>query len=346
VLKIDRIQGKLMKLKSESLTNSGLTERADLQELIFHNADDFFARECGEDLFLLAQEVCPSKSVADRIDLLAIDAQGKTVVIELKRGSHKLQLLQALSYAAMVSAEMVGRQALEALIAPSRKDEFSAFVSENDIEFEEANSSQRIILIAESYDYEVLQTARWLTENHGLNITCYELALALDHTSQAEYLSAVQLYPPKGLAQQARQRGALRSQEENRFPTLEERLAESTNPVVKQFLDEWLKATPRRNRRLDSIVLPQNGKMRFRVTSRRGYARITQLGRFAGDEAKWAALSPATMKIKPDGLQFQLATQDGLAALKKVAEEEIGTLVWINGVDTNGSSEDEDSGDE
>jgi hypothetical protein len=234
-----------------SLTNSGLTERADLQELIFQNADEFFGGECGEDLFLLAQEVFPSKKVADRIDLLAIDAQGRTVIIELKRGSHKLQLLQSLSYAAMVSAEMVSKHDIEALVAPTRKQAFETFVSENDLDLEDANASQRIILIAESYDYELLQTARWLTESHGLNITCYEVVLAQDQSTQSEYISAVQLYPPKRLADQARQRGALRSQDENRFPTLEERLEESTNPEVKAFFNDWLKKNPRRNRRLD-----------------------------------------------------------------------------------------------
>lgn len=282
MLKIDRSQGRLVRLKSESLTNSGLSERADLQELIFQNAAEFFEQECGEELFLLAQEVCPSKTVADRIDLLGIDVQGRAVIIELKRGSHKLQLLQALSYAAMVSAEMITKQALETLVAPDRREALEFFIAENDLDPEELNESQRIILIAEAYDYEVLQTARWLTENHGLNITCYELAFAQDQGSHTEYLSAVQLYPPKRLAEQARQRGALRSQEENRFPTLEERLAGSSDPVVKQFFEDWLATRPRRNRRLDSIVLPPSGKMRFRFTSRRGYARIVQLGRFNG----------------------------------------------------------------
>jgi hypothetical protein len=63
-----------------------------------------FCEEIGESLLVIGQKVRPSDAVPDRIDILAIDDPGTSVVIELKRGSHKLQLLQAISYAGMVSA--------------------------------------------------------------------------------------------------------------------------------------------------------------------------------------------------------------------------------------------------
>jgi RecB family endonuclease NucS len=85
------------------MSEADMKERADLQQLIYRNPDQFFQTECNEDVFVLNQEVIPSDRVGDRIDILAVDSKGKTVVIELKRGSDKLQLLQAISYAAMVS---------------------------------------------------------------------------------------------------------------------------------------------------------------------------------------------------------------------------------------------------
>jgi hypothetical protein len=60
-------------------------------------------RGFGESLWLIGQEVRPSEAMPDRIDILAVDEVGNSIIIELKRGTHKLQLLQAVSYAGMVS---------------------------------------------------------------------------------------------------------------------------------------------------------------------------------------------------------------------------------------------------
>lgn len=64
------------------------------------NAPDEFFSELGATLLQIGEEVHPSD---DRIDILAIDSEGAVVIIELKRGAHKHQLLQSLAYAAMIS---------------------------------------------------------------------------------------------------------------------------------------------------------------------------------------------------------------------------------------------------
>ena len=68
-----------------------------------NNSIEAFCEELHQDLIIIGKEVPPSTTVADRIDILAVDKSGTTVVIELKRGSDKLQLLQAIGYAAMIS---------------------------------------------------------------------------------------------------------------------------------------------------------------------------------------------------------------------------------------------------
>jgi RecB family endonuclease NucS len=70
--------------------------------------------EIGESgLALLPPERSAHDTTRDRIDLLGIDTDGAAVIIELKRGKHKLHMLQALSYAAAIadrSAEWFIRQ--------------------------------------------------------------------------------------------------------------------------------------------------------------------------------------------------------------------------------------------
>ena len=101
MLRIDKNDKKLIRLTKSGLTEADHWER-ELQDMIC-KAPDTFCEELGESLWVIGQEVKPSEAVPDRIDILAIDELGSAVVIELKRGTHKLQLLQALSYAGMVS---------------------------------------------------------------------------------------------------------------------------------------------------------------------------------------------------------------------------------------------------
>jgi hypothetical protein len=80
----------------------GLLERGDLQHMIRQSPDAFF-QELGEDLKLVGEEIKPADFVDDRIDLLAIDKLGRSAILELKRGTHKLHLLQAIAYAGVYS---------------------------------------------------------------------------------------------------------------------------------------------------------------------------------------------------------------------------------------------------
>ncbi len=102
MLKIDRDNQSFSLLDTPTLADVSITERYDLQEFISNSPDDFF-KEIGQELFLLGKEIEPSKDVQDRIDLLAVDKEGTCVVVELKRGNDKLHMLQAISYAGMMS---------------------------------------------------------------------------------------------------------------------------------------------------------------------------------------------------------------------------------------------------
>ena len=114
------------------------------------NTPGAFCDEIGEKLLLMGEEIVPTDVVDDQIhDVLALDEQGSTVVVELKRGLNKLHLLQALSYAAMVS-EWDSVQGLDnAQLAKRKKSAAEGH--------RRAECTQRVLLIAEEYDYQVLR---------------------------------------------------------------------------------------------------------------------------------------------------------------------------------------------
>jgi RecB family endonuclease NucS len=102
MLKIERQTKSFLRLEEPTLAGASITERYDLQEFIVDSPKQFFA-EIGLELFILGKEIKPSETVQDRTDILAIDQEGRAVVIELKRGNDRLQLLQAISYSGMLS---------------------------------------------------------------------------------------------------------------------------------------------------------------------------------------------------------------------------------------------------
>ena len=114
----------------------------------------------------MAKEVRPTSFVDDRIDLLAGDKEGSCVVIEIKRGSHKFHLLQALSYAAMVSKWPQDRIVTEysSLVGKATEEGTDYIEQFLNVDVETLNTSQRVLLLAENFDYEVLVTAEWLSE--------------------------------------------------------------------------------------------------------------------------------------------------------------------------------------
>src|SRR6266496_2291002 len=104
MLKYEKLTRSFKRLASSSLSDARILERTDLQAAIV-NSWEAFREELGmPELVYLSQEVKTHSSCNDQLDILALDEDGYLVIIELKRGSQKLHLLQAISYAGMVSS--------------------------------------------------------------------------------------------------------------------------------------------------------------------------------------------------------------------------------------------------
>lgn len=176
------------------VTGSGLTahepakfktlemyEKQDLQRLLREQVDAL-----GEELLVIAEEFGNWEDAKRRIDLLALDKEGRLVVIEIKRTSDGGHMeLQAIRYAAMVSS-MDFASVLEAFTAHCTKHrlhedvdpraELEAFLESAELGEEPVISSDvRIVLVSADFGREITTAVLWLNGFEGMDIRCVRL---------------------------------------------------------------------------------------------------------------------------------------------------------------------------
>ncbi len=297
MLRVDREGKALKRLKQHSLPEAGWKEREDLQQMIRNSPEAFFA-EMNEQLLLLGEEVRPTDFVDDRIDLLALDPTGASVIIELKRGNNKYQLLQALSYAAMVSKwdgkRLLDERHLLTCHAPGEvESEIEEFLQED---LEQLNSSQRIILIAEDFDYEVLVVSEWLSDAYEVDVRCYRLNISLE--DESEYLSCTCIFPPPELAEHAIRR---RKQQilSSKWNNWNDALGSIENIAIADFVRKELETGRENNIGKREVFYRIDGKRRYHVSAHQKVAYVWQNGRFEGDENFWQSRIGEHIKVGP-----------------------------------------------
>lgn len=190
MLKFDTAKNQLIKLRETNLVEESILERYDFQEAIVKSWQQFCSELGMGELYFVDSEVIPHSSCRDSIDILALDWEGTPVVIELKRAKHKLQLLQALSYAAMLST-WSSEDYLKRLKDKPCYDDVACLIEGID-----EMQSPRIVLVAEEYDPEVILTADFLG-NHNVDITA--IAVSLVKHNDEILLSLDRKYPLSGL---------------------------------------------------------------------------------------------------------------------------------------------------
>ena len=167
----------LTAIEPTSLSGEGRQERADLQGWLRDRPD---ALEDG--LFVLDEEHGDWADSNRRIDLLALDAEGRLVVVELKRDEGPFMDLQAVRYAAMV-AHMTLDRAVEAharylagrgVEEDARERILEHLGADEGEEPEILSARPRILLAARDFPRELTTAVLWLNDS-GLDIRCVRL---------------------------------------------------------------------------------------------------------------------------------------------------------------------------
>ena len=178
----------------------GLQERRDIQEWVAANPGIL-----GDDLLIVGKEFSGFDRTSERLDLLAVDWDGKLVIIELKRDDTGADAhWQAIKYASYFRhataddvigmlaryGEMPEAEAANRLLQHLQADDFAAL-----------NHDQRIILASHRFAPEVTSAVLWLNEKSPYEnlITCVQLIPYFDPRSDALYVQASTIIPLPGV---------------------------------------------------------------------------------------------------------------------------------------------------
>ncbi len=177
---INRSANRIQALTPTNFASLGFHERAHIQEWIA--ADPTVL---GEDLLIIQKEFDDWDATNERLDLLAIDKQGRLVLIENKRDdSGKDVNWQAIKYAAYCSSlsrDDVVRIAQDYFDTQEPGRDAAAVIAEfldaDDLDGVQINegASQRVFMLATRLRREVTATALWLS-NFGIDVRCFKLS--------------------------------------------------------------------------------------------------------------------------------------------------------------------------
>jgi hypothetical protein len=310
MLRIDEATGRLVTPEEGTLKGEGLLERSDVQEMFARSWDGFTAELGFRSLRFVGTEVPPHDSVGNRIDILAFDEDlGRPVVIELKRGSDKLHLLQALSYAAMVWTWDSDR--LRKML-PTDADENLI----NSIDNMDSEVSPAVILVAEAFEPEVIYTADWLHRKHDIDVYCFTLSV---HRFSEERWVMLQLdYPQRELEELYRVRAASRRKTEGATQSWEDIKNWITYAWGRELIDlckRFKDGDPRRRR--FSAMFPSGDWGSCHLTFQKQAVSVHTYGRREGDKAHWESALPGisidewgSEASQTQGLTWRLTTEE------------------------------------
>lgn len=268
MLRLDLASKALVPVSSTTLTQANVLERANLQAAITKSWDHFCNEIGYEELFLVGSEIVPHDSCADRIDILALDREGTPVVFELKRHRDRLQLLQAISYAAMVARwdkqrflrEIAGKD-------DENAQELRSLLDEDGF----ALGNPEIVLVAESFDPEVILAADWLG---GFSVPIFAFAISVAEHKGDTLISFDQRFPLPGVDDLYVRRSA-RSRMTEPSTSWDEALKSIRFPFARRAVDIFRRhgeGSP--NRRAFFSIYAGSPLGRMRINFKQNYLKI------------------------------------------------------------------------
>ena len=176
---IDQNQNRIKPLTAKRFTDLGFKERQHLQEWLAHQP-----QALGEDLLIIQKEFDGFDDTQERLDLLALDKQGRLVIVENKLDdSGKDVVWQAIKYASYCAnlsksniIEIYQRYLDKYDNGKNAQEMLQEFFEVGDVDELVLNPStqQRLMFVAAYFRKEVTSTALWLLAN-GIDVTCFKV---------------------------------------------------------------------------------------------------------------------------------------------------------------------------
>ena len=175
---LDKETNQLISAAPTTFKEQKLKERQHLQEWIAKNPEVL-----GEELLVIQKEFDGFCDTHERLDLLALDKEGKLVIIENKLDDSGRDVTwQAIKYASYCSS-LTQNEIIAIFANYLNKTEDAAlesmlsFFNKEDIDDLELNpeNSQRIIFVAANFRKEVTSSVLWL-RNFGIDVCCIKVS--------------------------------------------------------------------------------------------------------------------------------------------------------------------------
>ncbi len=169
---IDKANNRIISLEQKTFAELQFKEREHLQEWIANNPSSL-----GEDLLIIQKEFSGFDDTYERLDLLAIDKDGKLVVIENKLDDSGRDVTwQALKYASYCST-LTQRNIIDIfqkyLGSQHNAEKILTDFLGGELDILNKTAKPRIILVAAKFKKEVTSTVLWLL-GYDLDIICFK----------------------------------------------------------------------------------------------------------------------------------------------------------------------------